>query len=355
MNRLGLYSAALATAGFIYFGSLSALPQKVSSSARAKRPCAGLHCALVVVDHVSPAGSNGELKYITASGKPGTYILSCPASQCQAPVEGNRYEYSEQPVTDFTDHRYAFLTGSGLSHQQYSLEVFIPQLSAADARNLIATCRSTDPSADEAACGRWIRRKLAIQKTACPDSSAATACNSFKELVRANDAGVMSDLAHSDHVYACFLPEKDEFFEVTFSDPASSGFAPPSAEQIKEGVPPNALTVSGSSRFAYYKYGVEDEKMSLHNFGNWIYFPHGDKLRENATSKRAEFKGRNIHIEDDRWTLTETYNNQAGTQTRHTVTLQLATGRFEQSFVLAQVGGDGGVPGRCIIAPSDYF
>jgi hypothetical protein len=276
------------------------------------------------------------------------------------PIEGRDYEYSEQQVEDLADDRHAFLTGSGLNHEQYSLDVIIPHLSAAEVHNLIATCRSSDQSAGESACGRWVRRKLAIQKMACPDSLAATACNSFKELVRANDANVMHDLTHSDHVYACFLPDKDEFFEVIFSEPNSSGFAPPSAEQIKEGVPPNALTISGGSRFAYYKNGVEDEKMSLHNLGNWIYFPLGNKtdpqsLRQNATSKRAEFKGNNIEIEDDRWILTETYKNQAGTDTRHTVTVQLATGRFEQSFVLTEIGGDAGEPGRCMIVPSDYF
>lgn len=359
MNRLGLYFA-LATAGFVYFSPLSALSQNVSGSAPAKRPCAGWHCALVVADQVSSAGSRGELKYIIASGKAGTYILSCLASQCQVAIEGNKYEYSEQPGNDFADHRYAFLTGPGLNHQQYSLELFIPKLSAAEVRNLIATCQSSDQPADEAACGKWIRRKLAIQKTDCPDPSAATACNSFKELVRANDSNVMYDLAHSDHVYACFLPDKDEFFEVTFSDPANSGFARPSADQIKQGVPSNALTIAGRSDLHYYKDGVADEKMSLHDIGNWVYFPVGDKsgpqsMGQNATSNRAEFKGKNIEIEDDRWSLTETYKNQVGTDTTHTITLQLATGRFEQSFVLTELGGNGGEPGRCIIAPSDYF
>ncbi|HEX5236224.1 MAG TPA: hypothetical protein VFW25_12940 [Silvibacterium sp.] len=358
MNRLRLYSAALATAAFISIGSLSALPQKVSTPA--KRPCAGLHCALVVVDQVSSAGPKGELKYITASGKTATYILSCLASQCQAPIEGSKYEYSEQPENDAAGDRYAFLTGSGLNHEQYSLEVIIPQQSAPEVQKLIAACRSSDQSADEVACGKWVRRKLAIQKMACPDSSAATACNSFKELVRASDAKVMYDLTHSDHVYACFVPDKDEFFEVAFSEPASSGFAPPSAEQINEGVPPNALAIGGASRFAYYKDGVEDEKMSLHDIGNWIYFARGDKrdpqsTQQNATTKRAEFKGKNIGIEGDRWTLSVTYRNQADSETTHTVTLQLATGRFEQSFALAGTGDGDGEPGRFIIAPSDYF
>jgi len=179
--------------------------------------------------------------------------------------------------------------------------------------------------------------------------------------VRANDPEVMNDLAHQDHVYACFVPGKDEFFEVRFSEPSWFGFRPPSAEQVKDGVSSGALTIFGGSEFAYYKNGIWEENMSVHNIGNWIYYPLGDKtdpqsMRKNATSKRAQFKGRNIEIEDDRWTLTETYKNQADTETRHAVTVQLATGRFKENFVLTRTGKDvGEISGRCMIVPSDYF
>ena len=76
----------------------------------------------------------------------------------------------------------------------------------------------------------------------------------------------------------------------------------------------------------------------------------------NATSKQAQFKGKNIEIAGDHWSLTETYKNKADTETRHTVRVQLATGRFKENFVLTQTGKDFGESfGRCMIIPSDYF
>lgn len=357
--RLGFCGSALAVAVFFWLGSPTALAQRVPSTALANKNCSGLHCAFVRIDDVTTWGKG--LKYITASGSAGTYILSCLTFEnCQIPVQAELYEYSEQPLTEPDDDRYAFLTGPKVEHEQYTLEVIVP-LPVAEVRRLIGQCQGSDQFATEADCGKWITRKLAIERTACPDPEAVTACKSFEELVHANDRDVMNDLANQDHVYACFLPDKDEFFEVTFSEPTWFSFAPPDGEQVKEGVPRNALTIRGGSEFAYYKDGVGDENRSLHNIGNWIYFPLGDKtdlqsMRKNATSKRAQFKGKNIEIDGDRWTLSETYKNQAGTETTLTVTVQLATGRFKEDFILTGTGQNMEEnSGRCLIVPSNYF
>jgi hypothetical protein len=360
-HRLFHFFTILAAAASICIGSLSALAQKSSTSAPVKKPCAGLHCAFVRVDHVSKLGNGGVLKYITAFGKAGTYILSCIGKECQVPIEGKEYEYSEQQVEEMGDDRYAFLTGPHVNHEQYHLDVIVPELPLLEVRNLSGQCQSSDRFADEVDCGKWITRKLAIQRASSPDPEAAIAFKSFQELIRANDPDVMSDLAHQDHVYVCFLPAKDEFFEVTYSEPPWISFAPPDAEQVKNGIPKYALTIIGGSEFTYYKNGIGEENMSLHNIGDWIYFPLGDKtdpqsMRRNATSKRARFKGKNIEIKDDRWTLTETYKNQADTETTRTVTIQLGTGRFKETFVLTGTGKDVSErSGRCLIVPSDYF
>jgi hypothetical protein len=78
---------------------------------------------------------------------------------------------------------------------------------------------------------------MVIQKASCPDPAATAACESFRELIRTNDGDFMDDLAHQDHIYVCFLSAKDEFFEVTFSEPTWMSFSPPSAEKIEAGVP----------------------------------------------------------------------------------------------------------------------
>lgn len=357
--RPGLYRATLVLAAFICFDSLSAFPQPVSHRVAVRGNCSGLHCATVRIDHVTALGK--DLRYITASGTDRTYILSCLAYQCQLPVRGHDYEYSEMPVSDPSDSRYVFLTGVQVKHEQYALEAIVPELPIAEVRRLIGQCQSTDQLATEADCGKWLARKVMTQHSGCPNTEASIACNSFLGLVEANDRDLMDDLAHQDHVYACFLPGKDEFFEVTFSEPTWFGFGPPSDTQVKDGVPSDALTAVGGSEFAYYKNGVGDEDMTVHNLGNWIFFPLGNKadpqwMRKNATSKQAHFKGKNIEIDGDRWILTETYKNRAGAETTHTVTVQLATGRFQQNFLLSGTGQElHESSGRCLIVPSDYF
>jgi hypothetical protein len=66
--------------------------------------------------------------------------------------------------------------------------------------------------------------------------------------------------------------------------------------------------------------------------------------------------GPNIEITSDEWRFTETYRNDADAMTKHTVTIQLATGRYVQEYSLAdsgkvQVEQDG----RCLIAPSGAY
>jgi hypothetical protein len=359
--RPRLFYVALVAVAICNLGSVCTIGQNPSTSTAAAKSCVGLHCAFVRIVHVTSYGKNGDLKYIIASGKAGTYILSCLTFECQVPVEGKEYEYSELAVTEPGDDRYAFLTGPAVQHGQYHLEVIVPELPTLDVRALIGQCQRADRFATEGDCGRWIFRKQAIEKAPCPDPGAASACKSFQELVRANDPDVMDDLAHQDHVYACFLPGKEDFFEVIFSEPTPFGFGAPSGDETKEGVPSNALTEPGGSEFAYYTNGVGDENKTLHNLGTWIYYPLGEKtdpqsLKRNASSKQAQFKGKNIEIDSDRWALTETYKNQAGTETQHTVTVQLATGRFREQFVLTASGRDtSDTSGRCLIVSSDYF
>ena len=235
---------------------------------------------------------------------------------------------------------------------------------ATDTQILIDQCRSQG-QLNAADCARWAERKQAISQSDCPDKHAATACRSFQELLGDNDAALMSDFAHQDHVYVCFLPLdvshgiKDEFFKVTYSDPSPSAFAAPLPAQLKAGVPANALAAPGESDFAYFRSGVRDSDSSFHNLGNWIYSPaiQADlaTMRRNANFRLARFVGQNIQIANDEWKLTETYRNDADTMTRHTVSVQLATGRFLQVYALADSGKvQTQTDGRCLIAPSAY-
>lgn len=228
-----------------------------------------------------------------------------------------------------------------------------PATPATDSQFLIDQCRSAGQLAP-ADCTRWVQRKLALTRSPCPDKTAAKACRSFQELLRDNDSGIMADLAGQDHVYVCFLPNVDEFFKVTYSEPAAGAFTKASTAQVKEGVPATALAAPGAADFAYFRSGVRDSDSSVHDSGNWIEPPPPDPRAspQSPELRPARFQGKTIEITSDEWKLTETYPNDTGTHTRHTVTLQLATGRFRQEFVLADSGKTQAQnTGRCLIAP----
>jgi hypothetical protein len=230
-----------------------------------------------------------------------------------------------------------------------------------DPQTLIDQCLQAG-QLNPAECARWAARAQPIEQSPCPDKRAATACRSFEELLHDNDAALMNDFAHQDHVYVCFIPpdvsshgDKDEFFKVTYSDPAPASFAAPLPALLKAGVPATALAAPGESDFAYFRAGVRDSDSSFHNLGNWIYAPVVQTdlatMRRNADFHLAHFQGQNIQITDDEWKLTETYRNDADTMTKHTVTVQLATGRFRQEYALADSGKiQAETDGRCFIA-----
>lgn len=231
---------------------------------------------------------------------------------------------------------------------------------AADAQSLIDQCRSAGQLASATDCASGTIRMKRIEQSTCPDKRAATACRSFQELLHDNDAGLIDDIFHQDHLYICFIPDKDEFFKVTYAEPSAANFTTPSPEQLKEGVPPGSLTASGESDFAYFESGVRVPDSSFHNLGNWIYLSpvaaDPDTVRQSANFRLAHFKGKNIEIADDEWQLAETYQDDADTTIKHTVTIQLATGRFRQAFAVADSGKvQLETNGRCLIAPSTGF
>jgi hypothetical protein len=200
------------------------------------------------------------------------------------------------------------------------------------------------------------QRKLALAQSPCPEKTATKACRSFQELLRDDDTGIMADLARQDHVYVCFLPSIDEFFKVSYSEPPSSAFAKASPAQVKQGMPPSAWIAPGATEFDYFRSGVRDSESSVHDSGNWIEIPplpSDPRTPQSPEIRQARFQGKSIVISSDEWKLTETYPNDTGARTRHTVTLQLATGRFRQEFALADSGKiQAQNSGRCLIAPS---
>jgi hypothetical protein len=202
----------------------------------------------------------------------------------------------------------------------------------------LAQCKSSYPGFTDSQCTTLVKRTDYVKNTDCPDRDAYYACKSFRELVKAQDADIVRDLAQQDHIYACFRPEDDVFSEVVFSNPASSTVA----------------SHEGTVAINYYKSGVKSSDMSIRNTGQWKSVAASQPISFDAPHRLpvgATFQGDNIRIQDARLEATETYKNTDGLDTTHTYTLQLSTGRFIETYEV-QAPNKTEYPGRCLVMPN---
>jgi hypothetical protein len=142
-------------------------------------------------------------------------------------------------------------------------------------------------------------------------------------------------------------------------EPNSPTWTKPTAEQLADGAVVGEVTTIGAAELAYYKGGVGEPDRSFHNLAFGTYYPlktpidFSAVIRE-ATSDNSTFHG-NIRIEDTRFDFSDTYKNQAGTETKHSITVQLSTGRFSERYDVNGGRTLEDMPGRCIVVPNDRF
>ena len=207
------------------------------------------------------------------------------------------------------------------------------QKSAADEQKWMQQCKVGGSGLSDSQCALWVSRKEFVRKADCTDHDASLACGSFQELIKADDADLMLDLAKQDHVYACFRPQQDVFLEIYFSD---SNDGPLQNDQRA-----SSTYRMGTADVRYYKSGIAAEGISIHNSGRWA---------RGLTD--AAFRGDNIRIEGSRLEASQMYKNESKLDIHHTIVLQLSTGRFTEKFE-EQPSGEtvDEYSGRCLVLP----
>jgi hypothetical protein len=210
---------------------------------------------------------------------------------------------------------------------------------AADEQKWMQQCKAGGSGLSDSQCALWVSRKEFVRKEDCADHDASIACRSFQELIKADDADLMLDLARQDHVYACFRPQEDVFLEIYFSDPNDG----PWQKDLR--TPAASSYRSGTANLRYYKSGIAAEGISFHDSGRWT-------RGLNASSKDAVFRGDNIRIEASRFEASQMYKNESKLDIHHTIVLQLSTGRFTEKFE-EQPSGEAvdEYSGRCFVLP----
>lgn len=220
--------------------------------------------------------------------------------------------------------------------------------SAADKQTWMDQCVANNPSLSTSQCALWVSRKEFVHKTACPDHDASAACQSFQELIKADDSDLLVDLAQREHTYACFRPEQDIFLEIYFSGPDN--------EVWKNGPEPGATALPGGVEVRYYKDGIASQGMSFHDDGIWKYpLTTGEENTSMpmATSGHEIFEGKYVSIKGSRMEASQTYKDESGVQIHHDVILQLSTGRFTESYDVLPAGNTiDTYSGRCLVLPT---
>jgi hypothetical protein len=220
---------------------------------------------------------------------------------------------------------------------------------AADKQTWMDQCVGNNPSLSTSQCALWVSRKEFVHKTACPDRDASTACQSFQELIKADDSDLLLDLAQRERVYACFRPQQDVFLEIYFSDPSNGVWQ-------ENGPEPRAGALPGGAEVRYYKDGIASEGMSFHDDGGWKYPLAAGELNAStpmATNGPAIFEGKYVSIKGSRLEASQTYKDESGVQIHHDVVLQLSTGRFTESYDVLPAGNTiDTYSGRCLVLPT---
>jgi len=360
MRSLGAALIALAFT-WVSLGSISAQQQRTgagrgsASSGAFKVSCPGSNCDRVRIESVVPWGTDAVgVRSLIASSSKGVYVLSCDEvfDACDANV-GSIYEYFEKSGQK---RKESYLEGPKNVRYKCKLDVFIPHASAGETMKDIRACEATEGEfAGEIECAKWVRRRLLALGASCPESEAQAACRSFQELVAARDPDVMDDFALRDHVYACFLPREDEFFELGFNDPRPHGWHRPDTYEQASGYSSNSFLFTTASTLNYFKDGVWDKSRMYRDVGRWIYYPMDssadpDALGVFAAGNAAEYKGNNIQIDGANLSFTDRYKNKVGTETEHSIDVQLSTGRFTERYEVIGSGETADrTSGRCLI------
>ncbi len=178
------------------------------------------------------------------------------------------------------------------------------------------------------------------QQFSCPSSSAG--CNSYRELVAANDKNVNTDSVH----YACFPDDSSDFFIVYFGyfdDPYTFYkwnhlLAVYTINYLSDG----SVGIVG---FDYYKNGVENGTTEPSNsaLGRWkIAYDSGMRFVSTASTTMS------VSMDDNQIVYFHKYKSIGEKDIDYTLTIQLSTKRFVGQYNVEHNPTDNfDITGRC--------
>jgi hypothetical protein len=225
-----------------------------------------------------------------------------------------------------------------------------PTYPAGTIQSKVRQCQEKDQLMSKENCELWIQRRSNALAFSCGDPKSKLACNSFKELVGAEDSNLVWDFGTADHLYVCFREKEDVFFNLRIPEPSPTAWR-------KESEGRRTLTQPGGVGLSYFKSGIYDKDAEASEFGKWTYEPlapeiNFSELRKLATISNANFHGSQMDVDGTEFTASEIYVNQLGTKTKHDIAVELATGRFTETFTILGIQQNiDRQSGRCLVMP----
>lgn len=179
----------------------------------------------------------------------------------------------------------------------------------------------------------------------CPDPRAKQSCESYRELVEANDKELPSRI---DDRYFCFRQEADQFFAVAFSKPLPTKWD----EERKQLVVDEASSSPGSGFAETFSNGVQDSRVVPYVFfsGTWHSYLGAWHFASDTLNFKKEDSSRmpGVTISDSQVAIQYKYENSSNVKIRYTLTIQRSTGRFAEEFQGELKSAAYSNTGRCI-------
>ncbi len=169
-------------------------------------------------------------------------------------------------------------------------------------------------------------------------SYAAPGCKSYNELIASNDSDIISSLKVSGDAFVCFIPDDDEFFVATFTQPAETDYVPTTAR-------PSRLEAPGFFSYSKFKNGVQDSDNTL--FGNWVKFKN--LAVPQTFSAKDEADQTHANISDSEVAYDASFQNLNNTKTTYALQIRRSTLRFNETYTFPQVA----TPTKTAVKSSD--
>lgn len=177
------------------------------------------------------------------------------------------------------------------------------------------------------------------RNTTCADPKFRKPCESFRQLVYANDKDILRTISKLTS-YVCFRPDEEDTFVVfQFDPPPRSGWS--KSDALHE-------TAYGSSELSEYRDGLWSKGWI--GEGLWHRYVHNPLLFFQSIPATPSLAELGVRLDDTVATISRTFERQEDGSVFSEIEIRRSTGRFVETLLSAN-GVTRKISGTCLIYP----